>query len=79
MIVIHPEMTVEDPAEYLAQFGYTMPCATDGAGDPVKEIVGGTSTLPQTVVLNRRGEVIYNSVSSVTPEKLEALYAEAAK
>ena len=79
MIVIHPEMTVEDPAEYLAQFGYTMPCATDGAGDPVKEIVGGTSTLPQTVVLNRQGEVIYNSVSSVTPEKLEALYLEATK
>ena len=79
MIVIHPEMTVEDPAEYLAQFGYSMPCATDEAGDPVKEIVGGTATLPQTIVLNRRGEVIYNSVSSVTPEKLEALYQEAAK
>ena len=45
----------------------------------MKEIVGGTATLPQTIVLNRRGEVIYNSVSSVTPEKLEALYQEAAK
>ena len=79
MIVIHPEMILEDPAEYLTQFGYSMPCATDGAGDPVKEIVGGTATLPQTIVLNRRGEVIYNSVSSVTPEKLEALYQAAAK
>ena len=79
MIVIHPEMTVEDPEAFLADLSLTMPCATDGAGDPVKEIVGGTATLPQTIVLNRRGEVVYNSVSSVSPEKLEALYREAAE
>ncbi len=79
MIVIHPEMTVEDPEAFLADLSLTMPCATDGTGDPVKEIVGGTATLPQTIVLNRRGEVVYNSVSSVSPEKLEALYREAAE
>ena len=42
-------------------------------------IVGGSGTLPQTVVLNRRGEVIYNAVGSVTPELLSSLYEEAAR
>ena len=79
MIVIHPSMIVTDPEEYLESFGLAMPCATDGEGDPVKEIIGGTTTLPQTVVLNRKGEVIYNSVSSVTPEELESLYQKASE
>ena len=79
MIAIHPSMTVEDPAEFIAPYGYGMPFATDGEGDPVKETVGGTNTLPQTVVLNRKGEVIYNSEQSVTPELLEALYRIAAE
>ena len=77
MLVLHPSMQIEDPADYLAKQGYDMPCATDPDGDPVKRIVGGTSTLPQTVVLNRRGEVVYNSIKSVTPEILEALFTEA--
>ena len=77
MIVIHPSMTVEDPEAFLAGRGLAMPCATDGEGDPVKTLLGGTGALPQTVVLNRKGEVIYNDVKSVTPELLEALYREA--
>ena len=77
VIVIHPSMTVEDPEAFLAGMGLAMPCATDGEGDPVKALIGGTGALPQTVVLNRKGEVIYNDVKSVTPELLEALYREA--
>ena len=51
---------------------------TGGAiANAVKDIVAGTGTLPQTVVLNRRGEVIYNKSGSVTPELLEALYKQA--
>ena len=56
----------------------TMPFATD-TDDAVNSIVGGTGTLPQTIVLNRRGEVIYNQIGSVTPEVLAALYDEADK
>ena len=79
MLVLHPNMTVTDPEAFLADFGLSMACATDGDGDPVKEILGGTTTLPQTIVLNRRGEVIYNSVKSVTGEILESLWQEASK
>ena len=40
-------------------------------------IVNGSLALPQTIVLNRKGEVIYNKVGSVTPEALAQLYKEA--
>ena len=70
---------MEDPEAFVAGLGLDVPCATDLEGDPVKEMIGGTATLPQTVVLNRRGEVVYNSVQSVTPEVLEALYLKAAE
>ena len=43
----------------------------------VLALVGGSSTLPRTVVLNRRGEVVYNKIGSVTPEMLSALFDEA--
>ena len=67
-----------DPAEFLADKNFAMPFATD-TDDRVINIVGGTGTLPQTIVLNRKGEVIYNQIGSVTPEKLAALYDEAGK
>ena len=75
MILIHPNETAEDPAQFLERFSLRMPCATDGKGDPVKGILGGGAALPQTVVLDREGKVIYNSVRAVTPELLEALYS----
>ncbi len=77
MLVVHSSMVTDDPAEYLADKGYAMPFATDDDDDTVAEMVGNTGTFPQTIVLNRKGEVVYNKVGSVTPEMLEALYGEA--
>ena len=77
MLVVHSSMVMDDPEEYLADKGYAMPFATDDDDDTVAEIVGSTGTFPQTIVLNRRGEVIYNKIGSVTPEMLSALYDEA--
>ena len=42
-------------------------------------LADGTGALPQTVVLNHRGEVICNRLGSVTPELLKALYEGALK
>ena len=78
MIAVHSKLVTADPAAFLAGKDYAMPFATDADG-AVNDIVGGTGALPQTVVLNRKGEVIYNQVGSVTPEVLEALYGEAEK
>ena len=76
MIAVHSKLITEDPVAFLAGRAFAMPFATD-TDDAVMNIVGGTGTLPQTIVLNRRGEVIYNQVGSVTPELLAALYDEA--
>ncbi|MBQ8108916.1 MAG: redoxin domain-containing protein [Clostridia bacterium] len=72
MIAIHPSLVADDPQAYLEDKGFAMPFATD-ADDTVAGIVGFTGTLPQTVVLNRRGEVVYNQPGSVTPELLASL------
>ena len=76
VIAVHSGLVTEDPAAFIADKGYAVRFATD-TDDTVTKIVGGTGTLPQTVVLNRKGEVVYNQIGSVTPEVLEALFAEA--
>ena len=78
ILAVHSSMITDDPAEYLADKGWTIPFAVDTEDDMFWEIVNGSSTLPQTIVLNRRGEVIYNQKGSVTPEMLSALYEQAA-
>ena len=78
VLAVHSSLVAKDnPEEYTAGKGYAMPFATDTKEKTVFEAVGGGATLPQTIVLNRKGEVIYNEVKSVTPEMLESLYQEA--
>ena len=50
----------------------------DGGGEVIAS-VGGSTMLPQTVVLDRTGVVTYNQVGSVTYEALEELVAAAAR
>ncbi|MBR0388160.1 MAG: hypothetical protein IJH85_10240, partial [Clostridia bacterium] len=75
MVAVHSRLVTMDPVAFIADKGFAMPFATD-TGDAVNTIVGGTGTLPQTIVLNRKGEVVYNQIGSVTPEVLAALYDE---
>ena len=74
MIAVHPSLVTDDPLAFIADKGYAMPFATDD--DTVLDIVGSTGAYPQTIVLDRRGEV-YNRVGSVTRAMLPALYDEA--
>ena len=76
MVAVHSGLVTMDPVTFLADKDYAMPFATDTDGE-VNRIVGGTGTLPQTIVLNRKGVVIFNRIGSVTPEMLAALYHEA--
>ena len=55
----------------------TLAFAVDTEDDAVFRAVGGSSVLPQTIVLNAAGEVVYNQVGSVTYEKLLSLLSEA--
>ena len=56
-----------------------MPFAVDTEDKTVWNAVGGTSSMPQTIVLDRNGIVIYNKRKSVDKALLESLYAEAAE
>jgi len=79
VLAVHSQFVTEDPAAYLAGKGFGISFAVDSSDGRLFGIVNGSATLPQTVVLNRKGEVIYNQVRSVTPEQLNALYEEAAR
>ena len=82
VLAVHSPMTGEvEPQDYVRDKGWddwSILFALDDEDDEtIFNIVNGSTTLPQTIVLNRRGEVIYNKVGSVTPEMLEALYKQA--
>ncbi|MCR4818776.1 MAG: redoxin family protein [Fretibacterium sp.] len=77
MVAVHSSLTTDSPAEYVAKKGWIIPFAVDTEEDLVWAVVNGSSTIPQTIVLNRKGEVIYNQAGSVTAEMLAALYERA--
>ena len=77
VLAVHSALVTEDPAGFISGRGWNIPFATDTEEGTVWRIVGGSSTLPQTIVLDRNGVVIYNQTGSVTPEMLEALYERA--
>ena len=79
MLAVHSSIVTDGPAEFLADKGWTIPFAVDTEDDMLWKIVNGSSTLPQTIVLDRNGIVIYNQKGSVTPEVLAALYAQASE
>lgn len=78
ILAVHANMTTEDVNEYLADKGWDIQFTIDDDNESIFRIVNGSLALPQTIVLNRKGEVIYNKVGSVTEEMLQQLYDEAA-
>ena len=72
VLAIHSNLITDDVAKYLSGFDYGIAFAVDETGDVISS-VGGSTMLPQTVVLNPWGEVTYNKVGSVTFEMLEEL------
>ena len=79
VLAVHSSVVTDDPAAFLADKGYEINFAVDTQDNYLWGIVNGSSTLPQTIVLDREGTVIYNQQGSVTPEVLEALYAQASE
>ncbi len=77
VLAIHSDLITDDVSAYLNAFSYSMAFAVDEGGEAIS-LLGGTTMLPQTVVVDRYGVVVYNKVGSVTYEALEQLYSEAA-
>ena len=76
VLAIHSNLITDDVSAYLSAFDYGIAFAIDADGEVIAAL-GGSLMLPQTIVLNRYGEVIYNKTGSVTYEALEELIAEA--
>ena len=81
MLALHSDIVADDPREYLDEFGkdWVMPFAVENDDEVIWDLVGGTTAMPQTIVLNRRGEVVFNQRGSVTPEMLATLYEQASE
>ena len=78
---MHEGVDAKKMQEYLDEFGkdWVMPFAVENDDEVIWDLVGGTTAMPQTIVLNRHGEVIFNQRGSVTAEMLEKLYEQAAE
>lgn len=81
VLACHSSFTNEDVAEYVSAKGWDkwgISFVYD-SNETVFSAVNGSMVLPQTIVLNRKGEVVYNEIRSVNPEMLEKLYEQASK
>ena len=72
VLAIHSDLITDDVMEYLSHYDYSMPFAVDETGEVIASL-GGSTMLPQTIVLDRYGVVIYNQVGSMTYEALTEL------
>ena len=73
LVAVHSDLVTDDVDAYLANYDYTIPFALDDSG--VVAAYGGSTMLPQTIVLDKNGIVVYNQVGSVTFEVLDAIVA----
>ncbi len=77
VLACHSPFVTDDVEAFLEDKGWEIPFTIDEDGEGVFRITGGSNTLPQTIVLNKKGEVIYNEIRSVNPQMLDKQYEQA--
>ncbi len=77
VVAVHSDLVTDDVEAYLAKYTYQMPFALDETGDIIRSF-GGSTMLPQTVIIDPNGVITYNAVGSLTLDKLESLVTAAA-
>lgn len=75
IVAVHAKQVTDDVQGYINSQGFTMPFAYDAEGTALIA-ANGSSLLPQTVVLDKNGIVVYNLYSSITYEKLVSIIEE---
>jgi thiol-disulfide isomerase/thioredoxin/Fe-S-cluster-containing hydrogenase component 2 len=78
MLIIHASDPLEEIPEFLEKKSITLPCAIDSMDDYLYNLCGASpSILPHTVILNRRGEIVYNQTGSMSEALLDELFEKA--
>ena len=72
VVAVHSNLVTENVAAYLEKLDYSMPFALDETGGVIASF-GGSAMLPQTVVIDADGVIVYNKVGSLTYEALESV------
>ena len=78
ILAIHHRAGAKKAEAFLADKGWDhLDFALDSKDKGLFTLLNASDAMPQTIVLNRRGEVIYNAQSPLDYEKLETLYQQA--
>ena len=78
VFLVHASDPLEDVPEFLAKKGISLPCAVDSLDDYIYNLAGASpSILPHTVILNKKGEVVFTRAGSMTAPLLQELYEQA--
>ena len=71
VIAVHSNLVTEDVAAWLDENACRLNFALDETGEVIASL-GGSDMLPQTVIVDKNGEIVYNQVGSVTYDLLES-------
>ena len=78
ILAIHNRAGAKKAGAFLADRDWThLDFALDSREKGLLPLLNAADAIPQTIILNRRGEVTYNAQASLTLEKLEILYQQA--
>ena len=75
VIALHSQLVTDDVEKYLANYDYALPFGLDADGGIIASF-GGSTMLPQTVVIDKNGVITYNAVGSMSYEKVKVLVEE---
>ena len=79
LLAVHHPLVTKEVEPFIAEKGWTIPFAIDEKEPTIVwDKVGGTTAMPQTIVIDKNGVVVENHRGSVTKEMLESYYEEAA-
>lgn len=76
VIAIHSALITDDVQKYLDQQNRDLSFAQDETGSIIASL-GGSLMLPQTVIVDPYGRIVYNAVGSVSYENLESIVQHA--
>jgi len=69
VLAVHSSLVTDDVEEFLSHYDYSIPYALDETGEMIASY-GGSTMLPQTVIIDESGVVTYNAVGSLSYEEL---------